>query len=69
MRDLFTEGVSKNWSKLFVGNVFDFFPGINVDVNIKFVDVTDEILPESYSAVTVNLFSDTCGRSNSVINI
>jgi len=67
LKELFIEGVKEHWEtqeENYIGNVYDFYPGLDITVNVNVIEVTDDS-----PAITVNIHSDKCGRANSGVNM
>jgi hypothetical protein len=69
IKDLCIDGIIQRWSGEYLGNIYDFFPGMKVNVGVK-LNVLDSEDPstDDIPAVKINVIKSS-GRSNAGYNI
>jgi hypothetical protein len=46
LKDLFEDGVKRRWGGLYSGTKYDFYPGLSINVNVKFISYNENTMTD-----------------------
>ena len=63
LKDLFEDGVKRRWGGLYSGTEYDFYPGLSINVNVKFINYNEKTMTDC-RYITANLTNAMGGVSS-----
>lgn len=64
-KEIVKEGILENWNNEFVGTVYDFYPGLPINIEFEFLDRNEEYNTSTERAIKINI-TNSNDRSGAV---